>query len=346
MVSFRTFHEERGLLGMGFHPAYADNGRFFVYYTVGDDREDDDVGGSVNRLSEFRVSTDPLRADRDSERVLLEIRTSGVNHNGGALAFGPDGYLYVGVGNGSGGPSNVVGDAPELGGSQDKSTLLGKILRIDVDSGEPYGVPEDNPFVGDPACRAEIWALGLRHPWRLSFDSAADRRLFVGDVGEGSYEEINIVQAGGNYGWDIREGPDAVTESSDDSAVDPGGSFIDPHIAYPHVDAQGEPIGVAVIGGYVYRGSAIPELFGRYVFGDWTRRIVVRDGPLFVATETEDGTWERATLTVAGRSNGRTGLYVLAFGQDRDGELYVLTSMNLAPSGETGAVHKIVPATK
>ena len=151
MVSFRTFHEERGLLGMGFHPDYADNGRFFVYYTVGGAFEDDDIGGSVNRLSEFRVSADPWRADRDSERVLLEIRTSGVNHNGGALAFGPDGYLYVGVGNGSGGPSNVVGDAPELGGSQDKSTLLGKILRIDVDNGEPYGIPDDNPFVSDPA---------------------------------------------------------------------------------------------------------------------------------------------------------------------------------------------------
>lgn len=346
--------DERGLLGMAFHPGYATNGRFFVFYTAPKDPNDPADFNSETHVSEFFVSAgDPDRADPESERILLEIDKPQFNHNGGQLAFGPDGYLYISVGDGGGGGDVGVGHTPGLGNAQDASNLLGTILRIDVDGGEPFGIPPDNPFVGDADVRSEIWAYGLRNPWRFSFDSGGSRRLFCGDAGQDLFEEVSIIQKGGNYGWNIREGlhcfdpnaPGTPPPQCPDTAAG-GEPLLDPIIEYPHFDDQGDPVGIVVIGGFVYRGSAIPGLHGDYVFADFSTSFFAPDGTLFAAAETADGDWQMRELKVADRPNGRIGRFILGFGSDAQGELYVLTSGNLAPSGSTGQVYRIVPAAE
>jgi glucose/arabinose dehydrogenase len=350
IIALMPDFDERGLLGLAFHPDYAANGRFFVFYTgpAGPDTPAD--FDSQTLISEFHVSPDDHdRADPESERVLLTIDKPQFNHNGGQLAFGPDGLLYVFVGDGGGGNDVGVGHTPQLGNGQDKSTLLGKTLRIDVDSGDPYGIPDDNPFLDDPEARPEIWALGLRNPWRASFDSGGDRRLFVGDAGQDFFEEIDVVERGGNYGWNIKEGrqcfdhdaPGEPPQMCPDVGAD-NEPLIDPIIEYAHF-ADGEPVGVVVIGGYVYRGSAIPGLEGDYVFGDYSRGFDAPDGQLFAAAENSDGTWVMRVLSIAGNADGRLGSFVLGFGQDDGGEMYVLTTQVIGPSGTTGRVYRIVP---
>ncbi len=343
--------DERGLLGLAFHPQYAANGRLFVVYNAppGDDLPDS--FDSESRLAEFRVRADDAnQADADSERILLRIGKPQFNHNGGQIEFGPDGLLYWSVGDG--GAANDVGDGhtPGVGNAQDLSVLLGKILRLDVDGGEPYAIPPDNPFVGDAVARPEIYAYGLRNPWRFSFDTHRGRtRLFVADVGQNLFEEINLVQRGGNYGWNIREAAHCFDPNNADSppATCPqtgarGEPLIDPIIEYPQTADDGTPVGIAVIGGYVYRGEALPGLSGAYVFGDWSTSFAAADGTIFVATESA-GAWTRSELTIAGRPDGRLGRFVLGFGRDTEGELYVLTTENVGPFGATGRVERIVP---
>jgi len=352
--------DERGLLGLAFHPSYATNGRFFVRYSVpraGDpsescnDPEGFIVGCHSEVLAEFQVSADDAnRADADSEIVLLSVDKPQFNHNGGKIAFGPDGFLYVGLGDGGGANDNEEGHNPETGNGQDKSTILGKILRIDVDSGDLYGIPADNPFVDDENARPEIWALGLRNPWRFSFDVSGERRLFLGDAGQDLFEEINIIERGANYGWNIREGfhcfdPDAPTNpptACPDTDAD-NKPLIDPILEYSHADEQGEPFGIAAVGGHVYRGSAIPSLQGKYIFGDYSSRFDAASGRLFAATEDVDGSWTMTDLTIADTGSSGLGRYVLSFGQNADGEVYVLTTQSSGPTGTTGRVFKIVP---
>jgi glucose/arabinose dehydrogenase len=245
---------EKGLLGLAFHPDYASNGYFFVYYTS---------PAAVVRVSRFAASAaDPDSAVAGSERVLLDIPHPLSNHNGGQLAFGPDGYLYVAVGDGGGG-----GDPDDNG--QDRSTLLGAILRIDVDSAAMgnYGIPPDNPFAGNSdGYREEIFAWGLRNPWRFSFDPVTGR-LWAGDVGQRRFEEINIVASGGNYGWDCREGAHEYGTGPGDpgapSAVCPSPDMIDPVWEY------GRDLGNSVTGGHVYRGKALTSLTGTYICADF-----------------------------------------------------------------------------
>ena len=352
VVTLMPDFDERGLLGLAFHPDYAANGRFFVFYTAPKGADAPEGFDSQIRISEFRVSSeDPDRADADSERILLTIDKPQFNHNGGELAFGPDGYLYIMVGDGGGGNDVGDGHTPGLGNGQDKTTLLGKILRINVDAGDPYGVPADNPFVEEGAARPEIWALGLRNPWRASFDQGGTRRLFVGDAGQDLIEEVDVITRGGNFGWNIKEGrhcfeyvsPGEPPRSCLDVDAD-GDALIDPIIEYPHVMEGGALFGVVVIGGYVYRGEAIPALDGQYFFGDYSAGFDAPAGRIFAAKEGSDGKWTMRELSIGSAADGRLGSFLLGFGQDEAGEVYVLTSQVIGPSGQTGRVWKVVAA--
>ena len=334
-------YDERGLLGLAFHPQYSVNGRFFVFYNVPKTAGDPAFADSRVRISEFNVSTgDANAADPASERVLIEVVKPQGNHNGGQLSFGPDGKLYIGIGDGGGANDVGEGHTPGLGNAQDRTQLLGKILRIDVDGAQPYDVPLDNPFVVQSSTRGEIWALGLRNPFRFSFDRGGANELFVGDVGQDQTEEVDIVVKGGNYGWNIREGRGCFSPSTNCGTTDATGApLIEPILEYSH------SIGISVIGGYVYRGTAVPELAGDYVFGDFSTGFLSPDGALFAARKDANGIWQQRSLLVKGANAGRIGRYIFSFGEDQSGELYILSSANFGPTGTTGRVDRIVTAT-
>ncbi len=287
-----TAGDEEGLLGMAFDPGYAGNGFFYVYYSASSPRR------SV--VSRFSVSkADPDQADPDSELVLLQIDQPFSNHNGGTVSFGPDGYLYVGLGDGGSG-----GD-PQ-GNGQNTATLLGSILRIDVSSAtaqEPYAIPSGNPFVGPSGSRGEIWAYGLRNPWKFSFDPLTGD-LWLADVGQSNNEEIDIIKRGGNYGWNIMEGLHCYPPSApscDQTGLEP------PVFEYPLMAGN-----CAIAGGHVYRGARLPVLAGAYIYADycsgriWALR---HDG----SAVTEQGLLIDSALTIP------------AIGADENGELYILT---------------------
>lgn len=344
--------DERGILGVALHPQFMKNRRFFVYYSA-PLREGGPAGWDhTSHVAEFRA-TDRGVADPKSERIVMTIDQPQFNHNGGRMAFGPDGYLYIAVGDGGQANDMGVGHSPQ-GNGQDTTTLLGKILRIDVDRGNPYANPMDNPFVQvQGGGRPEIFAYGFRNPWGISFDRGGKQQLFSVDVGQDSFEEVNIVENGGNYGWRIREGfacfdPKNPTKAPADcpKVGADGKPLRDPILAYKNFKAfRGDPEarGISVTGGYVYRGKGVPELHGRYVFADWSRNWVFPMGVLFAASPSEnaDGRWKLETLSVAGKP-GTVGAYVVAFGEDADGELYVLTNDSNSLRGNTGKVWKLV----
>jgi len=281
-----AFRGERGLLSMAFHPNYASNGRFFVNYTSNRN------GQTV--IAEYRAGSDTNVADA-FERIVLEIDQPFSNHNGGQIQFGPDGFLYIGMGDGGAG-----GDP--LNSGQSLSTLLGALLRIDVDGGEPYAIPVDNPFIGQANARPEIYAYGLRNPWRFSFDRC-DGRLFLADVGQDRIEEVDLIVKGGNYGWNTMEGNECFPRGS----VCVQGGFELPIATYAHNNTDG---GFSVTGGYVYRGRRFPELMGRYFFADFVST------RLWSLTQTAPARWEMQPLLVA-------GFNISSFGEDEAGELYV-----------------------
>jgi glucose/arabinose dehydrogenase len=355
MVKPSFAYDESGLLGIVFHPDYAANGRFFLFYNAVPTVETPEGYHSNVRVSEFLVSPeDQNRADPGSERILLDVPHPQSNHNGGQIAFGPDGYLYIGIGDG--GNANDVGEGhtPDIGNGQDTTNLLGKILRIGIAERGVATIPADNPFYADPQKKGEIYAYGFRNPWRFSFDTGGSGRLFCGDVGQNLYEEINIVETGGNYGWSIKEGTICFNKDRAsvplpecaDTGAD-GEPLLDPVIHYGHPGSGDMIVGRSVVGGYVYRGALIPELQGYYVFGDWSTSFARGDGSLFIATEDNEDPWQvqEASVQREKKLGNRLDLFLLSFGEDEDGELYLLTSKSLGPIGSSGEVYKIVGAT-
>jgi glucose/arabinose dehydrogenase len=351
IVPLNADYDERGVLGLAFHPDYANNGRFFVYYTTPLSADGPAGWDHTNVVGEFSVSADnPDMGDLASNKTILQIDQPQGNHNAGHIVFGPDGYLYVPIGDGGGANDTDEGHTPDLGNGQDLSNLHGSILRIDV-NGEPgsYTIPADNPFATTEGVAPEIYAYGLRNPFDISFDTGGDGALFAADAGQDLYEEVSIVTAGGNYGWNIKEGthcfdPDnpeqAPAECATTGAM--GDALIDPIIEYGH------DVGKVVVGGHVYHGSAMPDLEGYYIFGDFTASDeFAPDGTLFWAEASEEGPmWEWGELSIAGMENERLGLYVLALGQDEAGEIYVMTNTTSGPLGDGGQVWKLVPATE
>lgn len=292
---------EQGLLGLAFHPQYAQNGRFYVYFTA--------PNGDI-RVVRYLVTADPHVADSTSgDTILAVVHRPYGNHNGGPLVFGPDGKLYVGLGDGGSG-----GDP--FGSGQSLGTLLGKILRLDVDGGTPYATPSDNPFLGTSGARGEIWLYGLRNPWRFSFDRS-NGDLYIGDVGQNAWEEVNVLPAGSsggtNYGWNVTEGNHCYGASTCNRS-----GLVPPVIEYSHSD------GCSITGGYVYRGTRVPDLAGLYLYGDYC------------------GGWVRSFRFVGGRATEPLDWPALAvggglssFGEDPRGELYVMTL--------SGRLYRIVP---
>ncbi|EMA47527.1 blue copper domain protein [Halococcus morrhuae DSM 1307] len=346
---------ERGFLGLAPHPDYEQNRRFYVRYSAPPADDAPDEFSHTEVLSEFEANEDGTSARPDSERVLLEVHEPRKVHNGGAVAFGPDGYLYTSYGDGGGPRDTGPGHASDWydrnrgGNGQDVTeNLRGSILRLDVDSqgGEnPYAIPDDNPLVGKEGLD-EQYAWGFRNPWRMSFN---DGELYVADVGQNRYEEIDRVVKGGNYGWNVREGTHCYgTESLSDmpkncpSRTPPdvrgGEPLRDPVIEYPHA-RNGETIGISVIGGYLYDGS-IDALDGKYVFGDYSKEGDPRSS-LFAATPTEDGLWDLERLQVEGAEGGAVEGYLIAIARDADGELFALTS-----AGELGGAVNRITATE
>jgi glucose/arabinose dehydrogenase len=356
IVAVNPFFDERGVLGLAFHPDYSRNGRLFVRYSAprsGDPSEPcfgSSRGCHEEVLAEFHVSADPNVAD-PSGSILFRIDEPQFNHDSGQVAFGPGErkLLYFTLGDGGGAHDGLADSPPShgpIGNGQNIETNLGAILRIDVDSpadpGLAYAIPADNPFAAGPGAD-EIYAYGMRNPYRFSFDDGpgGDGRLFLGDVGQNLFEEINIVEKGGNYGWVIREGfncfdpfnPSSPPATCPDTGP-MGEPLLDPIAEYDHSD------GIAVIGGFVYRGSAFRALVGKYVFGDFSRGFFEPGGRLFWL-DAEGALSDIFEFRLA-PDDAPLGSFLLGFGEDERGELYVTTSGMLGPMGSSGSVWRIV----
>ena len=351
-------YDERGLFGIALHPDFANPqkpgyGKIYTYTSEPvsgfADFTSNPPPASINHqsvIAEWQVSTrNPDTVDIDSRRELMRINEPQFNHNAGMLAFGPDGYLYISLGDG--GNANDSGDGHGVSGNgQDINTVLGSILRIDpldpsltassndlISGNEEYRIPIDNPFVATEGID-EIYAYGFRNPFYFSFDTVTGR-LIVGDVGQDNIEEVDIVTKGGNYGWNLKEGKfrfNSQTGAVSNDLSDLPANLIDPAAQYDHDE------GISIIGGFIYRGTAIPELFGKYVFGDFSRGFLNPDGRIFYA-DLETGVIKELVIGVNDRA---LNLFVKGFGQDLDGEIYLLASSNLGPYGTGGTVLKIV----
>ena len=356
VVELNSFYDERGLLGLAFHPDFPANSRFYISYSAPlRDGLPPDQWDHTTHISEFTVlAGHPDRADPGSERVLLAIDKPGYNYEAGHIAFGPDGYLYIATGDSVRDPAAAAGTY-----AQDTSSLLGKILRIDVDgtgdTGQGYLIPADNPFASGPG-RPEIYAYGFRNPYRFSFDIAQDKsfdiaqdesfdasaggepRLFVADVGQAVMEEVSLVRRGGNYGWPVREGTTCFNVQNWSQPLEScsTGGLAEPVIAYTHQSDLS-----AIIGGVVYRGELIPGLAGRYVFGDWGRG----NGHLFAARPPGfgPGLWRISEIDLEVSGNRSEIGQLLGIGQDENGELYLLTKApGMGAIGNSGSVSKIL----
>lgn len=358
MISLRPGYDERGLLGLAFHPAYATNGKFYIYYQLPPRAGGPQPGSNwdnLSRISEFQVSAgNPNMANVSSERIVMQWDDPQFNHNGGTLSFGIDGYLYISVGDGGGandvGPGHVAdwylfnagGNAQNI-----EANLFGKVLRIDVNA-MPYGIPADNPFVGKVGLD-EIYAYGFRNPYRFSFDMGGSHELYLGDAGQLRYEEIDIVMKGGNYGWNVKEGTECFNAANNLATVAEcpsidgyGTSLTDPVI---QLNNWRNPLGGAattIIGGNVYRGSAIPGFEGKYIFGTFSQTPTTANGELFISNPTGSALWPYREIRLKNRPDD-IGFFLKGFGQDSAGEIYITVSSLAGPSGTTGKVYKLVP---
>lgn len=372
MVRLSPFYDERGLLSLAFHPDYKSNGRFYLFYTAppppgGPTTDAGNTGlpktwNNTTTISEFKVSSDLNVADMSTERKLLTLAHPQSNHNGGTIAFGPDGYLYISIGDG--GNKNDIGPghvedwyAANAGGNgQDiEQNLMGNVLRIDINSsgdGKNYSIPHDNPFVGK-AGLDEIWAYGFRNPYRFSFDMSGSKRMFLSDAGQNLYEEIDVVRKGGNYGWNVKEGTHCFNAANElmelSSCPDKdafGSPLIDPVIEANNVANPEGGHFVTIIGGNVYRGNTIPGMEGKYIFGNFSRTASTPQGEVYSSNAgSEGGLWSYDKLSFKSFPDN-LGHFIKGFGQDMDGEIYVLASQRLGPAGNTGKVFKMVGEKK
>ncbi|XP_074673954.1 HHIP-like protein 2 isoform X1 [Strix aluco] len=328
--------DERGFLGMAFHPKYKYNGKFYIYYSYMDKNRVEKI-----RISELKVlASDANKADPRSERNLLELEEPAANHNGGQLLFGVDGYMYLFTGDGG-----KAGDPfGKFGNAQNKSTLLGKVLRIDVDGknpdGKPYSIPPDNPFVSDPKARPEVYAYGVRNMWRCAVDRGdpvmkkGRGRIFCGDVGQNRFEEIDIIVKGGNYGWRAKEGFECYdTKLCHNSSLDD----ILPIFAY------GRNVGKSVTGGYVYRGCESPNLNGLYIFGDFM------NGRLMALQEDKTSKWKKQDICIGStRACAFPGMvssyskFIISFAEDEAGELYFMSTSYPSAYAPRGSLYKFI----
>jgi glucose/arabinose dehydrogenase len=369
MVTLSPSYDEKGLLGFAFHPDFKSNGKFYLYYSAPLDPMALPQWDHTNVLGEFRISSDPDRGDIASERIVLKSNNPYVNHNGGDINFGPEGYLYLPLGDG--GNANDIGlGHSDIGNGQDLSNVLGKVLRIDVDQNSSvsathtidlpdgniaYGVPADNPFVSGPG-RDEIYAYGLRNPAFATFDPGGNRSYFVGNAGQNLFEGVFLIEKGKNYGWPIKENGHCFDRSNpNDQAASCvrttgylGEPLLDPIISLPH--SAFPPGSVAVVGGYVYRGSDMPRFQGNYVFGMWQTNsnifISKQNGTNWTYTQLGFSSFlDKTGAQIQGNDVPTSDLpaYLMGFGIGSDKEMYVLTSGNPGPTGSSGKVWKMMP---
>jgi glucose/arabinose dehydrogenase len=353
MATLSPDYDERGLLGLAFHPDYKTNGRFYLFYTAPPNPGGPDPShqwSSLTRISEFTVSSDANHADLSTEKHIFEANHPESNHNGGTIAFGPDGYLYVSIGDGGNADDVGPGHVPGGNGQDVTQNLLGNILRIDVNTaanGKNYGIPTDNPFVSGPGL-PEIYAYGFRNPYRFSFDQGGDHNLYAGDAGQSLYEEVDKVDKGGDYGWNIKEGThcfdpahDLVSPASCQETSPTGAPLIDPVIEVPNSSNPAGGKTIAIVGGCVYRGNVIQSLQGQYLFGSLSADFNTQSGAIFMATPGGTGLWPYSQLALKSYP-ANLGQYLKGFGQDLSGEVYVVTSGEIGPQGNTGKVFKLV----
>ncbi|MEO6630235.1 MAG: PQQ-dependent sugar dehydrogenase [Mucilaginibacter sp.] len=312
LIKVNNSYEERGLLSIALHPKFSVNRKFYVFYSAPSSNKSD----HKDVIAEYKLSANSDKIDPNSGRIILTAEKPDGNHDGGCLQFGPDGYLYFSFGDG-GGQGDKHG---EFGNGQKMDVLLGKILRIDINRKSGYAVPKGNPFVGKAGVRPEIWAYGFRNPWRFSFDKATGQ-LFAGDVGQDLWEEVDIITKGANYGWRLMEGTHCYNPASgcDVKGITP------PITEYSHKE------GVCVIGGYVYNGQQLPALKSKYLFADWTGSVYY--------LQKAGAKWLRGKVTL---QNIPANLKILSFGEDRAGEVYVLTNPDTGPGKANCAVYKFV----
>jgi glucose/arabinose dehydrogenase len=298
-------NDEEGLLSLAFHPDYAENGELYVWYSAQNPKR--------GVLSRFSRGEDEITADKSSERVILEVREPWGNHNGGTVLFGPDGMLYLGIGDGG------AANDPHNNG-QNKNTLLGSIIRIDINNStpeKPYTIPPDNPLVGVSGTSDELWAWGLRNPWRMSFDRATGK-LWTGDVGQNAWEEVDIIERGGNYGWKLREGRHEFRNTGGEIPI-----TIDP------VHEYGRRSGGSITGGYVYRGTEIPELVGTYIFSDYLSR------KIWILRRQEGEESEYESVRIA----RKTPVAIASFGETPSGEILACGFPN--PYAPRGRIYRL-----
>ncbi|MCX2740848.1 PQQ-dependent sugar dehydrogenase [Pontibacter anaerobius] len=357
IVKLKPEHEERGLLGLAFHPEFKSNGRFFVYYSAPLRKGAPNDFNHTSVIAQYTASgSNREKADPNSEKVIMYVDQPQDNHNAGTLMFGPDGYLYISLGDG--GNKNDIGTGHvsdwykenDGGNGQDvKQNLLGSILRIDVNSGASYGIPSDNPFADGNNGMKEIYAYGLRNPYRFSIDQETGM-IIAGDAGQVLYEEMNVIKKGANYGWNVKEGTSCFNAADNKNPLPDcpdedslGTKFTDPVIEFKNsMSFPQEGLGIVGVGGYVYRGQKYEGLDGNYLFGVWTQHHGKPDGAIFAAQVSgENGPWQHRKLHFRNRPDNAFGHYLLSFGQDNSGEVYLLGNEKEGPTGKTGKVYRI-----
>jgi glucose/arabinose dehydrogenase len=338
--------DERGLLGLAFHPQYATNGRFFVRYSkprVGLSTEPcfgTSRGCHEEILAEFSRSAANPNIANPTGTILFRVNKPEFNHNSGDVVFGPDGFLYFTLGDGGGandGLSNPTLPHGPIGNGQNINVPLGKVLRIDVNSGSPYSIPSTNPFANS-AGLDEIYAYGLRNPYRFSFDNrpGGDNRMYLTDVGQNLLEELNFGQLGANYGWAIMEGTNCFDPFNPNT---PGTGCNQTGLTLP-VAVYGRDVGISIIGGFVYRGATVPQMLGKYICGDFSTAFATPNGHLFYLDQSAaTAMFRRLRIGVDDRTLGK---FVKGFGIDEAGEIYVMAGSTGGPSGTSGQVLKIV----